>query len=201
MKAPAPLHWVCHIWHYLKNCSEDWHPGEFRGQDRSTSLLEEPALGIWASICLRCWTCTGLSVLVCSIMQNILKCLPYSIFFSFPCYEQWIPNLNMVRDQMNGNSLGIYLSPCILYTLICSTPCQCTWFGSRIQQCSFILSWCQETKDKGGTDWNNRGKSLKKEDTHLLKLLIILYTLNPSCLRYIVNIPSIRHEQCTMDTT
>ena len=71
--------------------------------------------------------------------------------------------------------------PCILYTPICSTTGRCTWFGSRIKPCSFNLSLCQETKDKGQNDWNSRGKYLKKGDNHLLKLLIMMYMLNPSC--------------------
>ena len=101
--------------------------------------------------------------------------------FSFPGYGHWIFNSSVIRDQTQCNCLGIYPFPCILYTPFCSTTRQCTWFGPRIKPCSFNLSLHQETKDKGRNDCNKRGKSLKKVDTHLLKLFIIMYMPNPSC--------------------
>ena len=101
--------------------------------------------------------------------------------FSFPCYVHWIPNLSVICDQMHGNSLGEYPFPCLLYTPFCSTTRQCTRFGPMIKPCSFNLSLHQETKDKGRNDCNKRGKSLKRGDTHLLELVIIMYTTNPSC--------------------
>ena len=82
---------------------------------------------------------------------------------------------------MQSNSLGIYPFPCILYKPICSTTRQCRGFGSRIKLSSFSLSLHQDTKDKGKITGLNAEKSLKKGDTHLLKLLIIMYTLHPSC--------------------
>ena len=60
--------------------------------------------------------------------------------------------------------------------LTCSTTRQYPHFGSRVN-----LSLHQETNNKGGNDCNKRGKSLKRGETQLLKLFIIMYTPNPSC--------------------
>ena len=95
---------------------------------------------------------------------------------------------------MHSNSLGIYPCPCILFTPVCSKTRQCTWYWSRIKREYFKLSLHKETMDKVQNDW-------KKGDTHLLKLLIGMYKLNPSCsgvyLSQVYGTWSI-HKACTM---
>ena len=70
--------------------------------------------------------------------------------------------ISVLRDRMHGNSMGIYSFACFLYTPICSTSRQCTWFRSRIIPCFFNRSLHHEKKDKGQNDWNNRVNPSKK---------------------------------------
>ena len=124
---------------------------------------------------------------------------------SFPCYGHCIPNLSVIRDQMQINSLAIFLFPCLLYTPISSTTRQCTWCGSKIKPCSFNLSFHQETKDMEQNDWNNRESSKKgghsssealNHHTHAKSFM--LWCVPVSGTWYTVQPLGIYHVPCTL---
>ena len=63
---------------------------------------------------------------------------------------------------------------------ICSITCKRTWSRSGSNPCTFNLIIHQETQKGGQNDCNQIVKSLKRDNTQIMELLIIMYTANPS---------------------